>query len=215
MATEYKVTLFDRHGPAALDRVRVVAYAAMVFGLTFGVLALRTGLSIWTFVWSLAASVLAGGAVHLLVTAVGDGATALTTGGHGWSSEGDFSHQASLVMQGRVDEALASYESLIAASATAIEPRVLAADLYSRNPAHARRAAELLREAQRIPAITPGRDSYVTNRLVDLLLGPLGDPGRALVELRRLIERYPNSTPARHAREAIARIKSDTGLGAA
>ena len=162
--TEYKVTLFDRHGP--------------------------------------------GGALHLLAQAVGDGASALATGGHGSASENQFSYQESLVMQGRVDDALASFEALIAASATAIEPRILAAELYSRNPANARRAAELLREAQRIPAITPGRDTYVTNRLVDLLTGPLADPGRALVELRRLIERYPNSTAARHAREAIARIKS-------
>ena len=109
--TEYKVTLFDRHGP--------------------------------------------GGALHLLAQAVGDGASALATGGHGSASENQFSYQESLVMQGRVDDALASFEALIAASATAIEPRILAADLYSRNPANARRAAELLREAQRIPAITP------------------------------------------------------------
>jgi hypothetical protein len=208
MAKEYKLTLFDRHGPAAVDRVRVVAYAVMIFGLTFGALALRMGLSTSTFVWSLIASVTAGYAIHLLSTAVGDGATILATGGHASSSESQFSYQESLVMQGRVEEALASFEALISASATAIEPRILAAELYSRNPANACRAAELLREAQRIPAITVGRDTYVTNRLVDLLTGPLGDPGRALVELRRLIERYPNSTAAGHAREAIARIKS-------
>ena len=92
-------------------------------------------------------------------------------------------------------------------SATALEPRILAAELYSRDPANAQRAAELFREAQRIPAISPGRDIYVTNRLVDLLTGPIADPGRALVELRRLIERYPNSQAAGHAREAIARLK--------
>jgi hypothetical protein len=205
---EYKLTQFDRHGPAALDRIRIVAYAAMVFGLVFAALALQMGLSIRTFVWSLIAAVMAGGAVHLLTKAVGDSAAALATGGRASASGNQFSYQESLVMQGRVEEALASFEALILASATAIEPRILAADLYSRNPATARRAAELLREAQGITAITPGRDIYVTNRLVDLLTGPLGDPGRALVELRRLMERYPNSKAAGHAREAIARIKS-------
>jgi len=68
---EYKPTLFDRHGPAALERVRIVAYAAMVFGLVFAALALQMGLSLWTFVWSLTAAVVAGGAVHLLTKAVG------------------------------------------------------------------------------------------------------------------------------------------------
>ena len=111
-------------------------------------------------------------------------------------------------MQGRGDEALASFEALIAASATAIEPRVLAAELYSRDPANARRAAVLFREAQQITGITSGRDIYITNRLVDLLTGPLADPGRALVELRRLMVRYPNSKAASQAREAIARLKS-------
>ncbi|HZI42671.1 MAG TPA: hypothetical protein VFD67_13230, partial [Gemmatimonadaceae bacterium] len=188
--------------------VRVVAYAVMIFGLTFGVLAIRMGLSIWTFVWSLMACVAAGGAVHLLATAVGDGATVLAAGRPVSSAENQFSYQEALVMQGKVEEALASFEALIGASATAIEPRILAADLYCRNPATVRRAAGLLREAQRIPSITPGRDIYATNRLVDLLIGPLADPGRALVELRRLIERYPNSAAARHARDAIARIKS-------
>jgi hypothetical protein len=207
MTKEYRVTLFDRHGPAALDRIRIVVYAVMVFGLTFAALALKMGLSSSTFLWSLIASVAAGGAVHLLASVVGHSARALATGGQA-SSESQFSYQESLVMQGRVEEALASFEALIAASATAIEPRILAAELYSRNPATTRRAADLLREAQRIPAITPGRDTYVTNRLVDLLIGPLADPGRALVELRRLIDRYPNSTAARHARDAIARIKS-------
>ncbi|HKW46843.1 MAG TPA: hypothetical protein VJN70_05340 [Gemmatimonadaceae bacterium] len=205
--TEYKPTLFDRHGPAALDRVRIVAYAAMVFGLTFGALALYLGFSIWTFAGSLIAAVLAGAATQFFTDAVGDAATTLATGG-GTSSATDFSYQAALVMQGRVDEALASFEALIASSPTAIEPRVRAADLYSRDPARARRAADLLREAQRIPGIAPGRDTYVTNRLVDLLTGPLADPGRALVELRRLIERYPTSKAASHARDAIARLKS-------
>jgi hypothetical protein len=205
---EYKVTLFDRHGPAALDRVRIAVYAAMVFALTLAALMLKMGLSVWAFVWALIAAAIAGGAVTLLSSAVGEGAAVLATGGRTSSSDNQFSYQDALVMQGRVDEALASFEAMIAASATAIEPRVLAAELYGRNPGNARRAAELLREAQRIPGVSSGRDIYVTNRLVDLLLGPLADPGRAVVELRRLIERYPNSKAASHAREAIARIKS-------
>lgn len=178
----------------------------MVFGLTFAALALQLGVSIWTLLGSVIAAVLAGAATLLFSKAVGDGAAVLTTGSHS-SSETQFSYQQSLVMQGKVDEALVSVEALIAASPTAIEPRVLAAELYSRNAAQALRAAELFREAQRIAGITPGRDVYVTNRLVDLLTGLLANPGRAVVELRRLIERYPRSKAASHAREAIARIK--------
>ena len=113
------------------------------------------------------------------------------------------------MLQGKVVEALASFEDLIAAAPEAIEPRILAADLYAKDREGARRAAELFREAQRIRAIPPGRDIYVTNRLVDLLIGPLRDPGRAVVELRKLIERHPTSTAAAHARDALARIKRE------
>jgi TolA-binding protein len=36
----------------------------------------------------------------------------------------------------------------------------------------------------------------------------LNDPGRALVELRRLIERYPGSAAADRARDALATLKA-------
>jgi hypothetical protein len=207
--TEYKPTIFDRHGPTALQRIQALSYGAMVFGLTFGVMALEVGFSIWTLIVPLVAAIATGGSAFLLGKVAGEGFTRFTVGGASTPYEEQFSYQQSLVMQGKVDEALASYEDLIAASPEAIEPRILAADLYARDRASARRAAELLREAQRIRSIPPGRDIYATNRLVDLLAGPLREPGRAVVELRRLIDRYPTSTAAAHAREALARIKRE------
>jgi hypothetical protein len=54
-----------------------------------------------------------------------------------------------------------------------------------------------------------GHDIYVSNKLADLYLGPLKAPGKALVEFRRLIERYPGSSAARHAKSALAHLKSD------
>ena len=204
---EYKPTLFDRHGPAAVDRLRIAGYAVMVFALTFGALALQRGLSFGTFLWSVVAAATVAAAVQLFVTVVGQSARAVTMGSSSETAE-EYSFQHSLVAQGRTEEALASYEELIAASATAIEPRILAAELYAQIRAGAARAAELLRQVQRSPAVTPGRDIYATNRLVDLLTGPLADPGRALVELRRLIERYPNTSAASHARQALARMKA-------
>lgn len=205
--TEYKPTLFDRHGPAALDRVRALSFGAMVFGLTFGVLALKTGLSLWTFVCPPVAAVVTAGMAFLLGKVAGDGWHHVAMSGASTPYEEQFSYQQSLVMQGKVDEALASFEEMIAATPDAIEPRIRAAELYSQNREGARRAAELLRQAQRIPSIAPGRDIYATNRLVDLLTGPLRDPGRAVVELRKLIDRYPTSTAAAHARDVLARIK--------
>jgi hypothetical protein len=69
------------------------------------------------------------------------------------------------------------------------------------------RATDLLREVQRFPGVAAGQDIYVSNRLIDLLLGPLHQPARALVELRRIIDRYPASSAATHARTAILTVK--------
>lgn len=209
MMTEYKPTLLDRHGPAAMDRVRALSYGAMVFGLTFGTLALEMGISFWTFAGSLGAALATAGLAIALSKATGDGWQKIALSGASTPYEEQFSYQQALVMQGKVNEALASFEEMIAATPDAIEPRIRAAELYAQDREGARRAAELLRQAQRIPSIAPGRDIYATNRLVDLLAGPLRDPGRAVVELRKLIDRYPTSTAAAHARDAIARIKRE------
>jgi len=144
----------------------------------------------------------------LLGKAAGGAAKALS---HGASTpyEKQYSREQTLVMQGKIDEALASFESMIRTGPQAVQPLIRAAELYIQYQRNAQRAAELLRQAQRVPTITPGEDVYATNRLVDLLAGPLGDPGRACVELRRLIERYPRSANAARAREALARIKQE------
>ncbi len=121
--------------------------------------------------------------------------------------EEQFSQEEALVMQRRVPEALALYEARIAADPANASARIRAAELYA-GPAHdPQRAAELLRETQRISGLHSGQELYVGNRLADLYLGPLGTPARALVELRRLVERYPDSRVAPQLRQAIATLK--------
>jgi tetratricopeptide (TPR) repeat protein len=112
-----------------------------------------------------------------------------------------------LVMQGKLDEAIESYEAVIAEKPDAADARIKAAELYAREKKNPVRAAELFREVQRVPGVSIGDDVYAANRLIDLLNGPLNEPGRALVELRRMIEKYPGSAAASHARDAIAALK--------
>jgi hypothetical protein len=85
---------------------------------------------------------------------------------------------------------------------------VRAAELYDRERGNPARAAELFREAQRIEACSVGEHVYIAHRLVDLYTGPLDQPGRALVELRRLIERFPAHPAADQARHALAALKT-------
>src|SRR5437764_12234694 len=117
---EYKRTIFDRHGPAAADRVQAFTYGAMVFGLTFGVLALEKGFSVWTPILAFAAGTLAAGATMALSGAVGGVVHHVTASGASTPYEEQYSYQQSLVMPGKIDEALASFEELIAGDPYAI-----------------------------------------------------------------------------------------------
>jgi tetratricopeptide (TPR) repeat protein len=204
----YKVTLFDRYGPDALHRLMAFGYGVMVFGLVFGVsAALIGGMSILWFLIAVAAG--AGTTAFALALVGGAEATwnRLMASGASTPYVEQFSYQQALVMQGKVDEALASFEAVIAESPTQVSARVKAAELYLRDSRDVQRAFELLKQAQRVPGLPAGDDVYISNRMADLLTGPLGKPGAALIELRRLIERHPDLPAAALAREAIARIK--------
>jgi tetratricopeptide (TPR) repeat protein len=205
---EYNPTLFDRHGPAALDYIRAWAYGAIVFGLVVAAFTLRVGFMWWTIPVGLAVGAAAGALGLFMARSVGNTWKHLTMDGSTTPYIEQYSALQALVMQGKLDEALASFESVIKERPETIEARIRAAEMYSRQKGNHHRAAELLREVQRIPTITQGHDVYVAHRLVDLFTGPLNEPGRALVELRRLIERYPRSAAADRAREALATLKA-------
>lgn len=119
-----------------------------------------------------------------------------------------FSYQQAMAERGDIAGALESYEAVIVERPDAWTPRLRAAELYARGGRDPARAAELFRSVRDLPA-APRRDAlFASFRLVDLYDGPLGDPGRALVELRRIVERFPGSTAADHARRAIPGLKA-------
>jgi tetratricopeptide (TPR) repeat protein len=199
----------DRFGPGGLDPLQATLHGLLIAAIVLVFTLAQFGASFRAFAIALAGGAMAGGTSYLLWKAEQTGwPSRLFPASHS-SGEDEFSFQQTLVLQGRVDEALASYEELIAATPTAIEPRLRAAELYARRPETARRAEELYREVLRVPRLSLGREAHVTNRLVDVLVGPLGDHGRAMVELRRLIARHPGTKHASQAREALARLKEN------
>jgi len=219
--SRYKITFFDRYGPEGGNRLKAYGYGLIVFGvsvpmfvalsakLEFGLL----GLLLLTLVGASTLGLIAarlglgGGEV------AGEVARYVTAGGSSTPYEEQFSREQALVMKRDYGGALQLFEDRIIATPNEPRVRIAAADLYATHGANPSRAAELYREVQRIPEITSGHDVYVTNRLADLYLGPLKQPGRALVEFRRLVDRYPGSAAATHARNAIANLKPDLVKG--
>jgi hypothetical protein len=213
---EYRKTLFDRHGAAAGDIVRAWGYGLMVFGVTMGAISFTMAMGggkppLVQWLEALVISAVFGAVIGfsglLLSGAAGKGWKHIMVDGSTTPYEEQYSHQQSLVMRGHIDDALASFESIVHGNPDAVKPRVRAAELYSREKGNHVRAAQLLAEVQRIKTAGVGDFVYATHRLVDLYTGPLNEPGRAMVELRRLIERIPGTPAAEQAREALATLK--------
>lgn len=135
-------------------------------------------------------------------------ATAVMPTGNTTPSRPDYSREDALLMQRDVAGALASFEHKIASDPRLVDARLRAADLYVKEGKDPRRAEALLREVQRIPGVARQDDVYASSRLVDLYSGVLDDPGRAVVELRRLVERHPGTRAAEDARRGLATLKA-------
>jgi tetratricopeptide (TPR) repeat protein len=220
----YKRSFFDKHGPAGEQRLKIYGHALMVFGTVVGAAFLAGtlgGIRMFSLV-PLGLTLLAALTLSSVVVfgsfrmgdVVEDAAMYLAEGGSGTPYEHQFSEMQALVMQGKYTEALELFEHQIAMTPGEPRVRVAAADLYATHGKDPKRAAELYREVQRIPKVPSGHDIYVTNKLADLYLGPLKEPGRALVEFRKLASRYPNSAAAKNAQLAIANLKPQIVEGA-
>ncbi len=133
--------------------------------------------------------------------------SALQPSGASTPYQHQYSYQESLAAKGDIAGAIESYEALIAEWADDFEARVRVADLYARSAKQPQKAAEHFCAVQRTAGVTPERLIYASNRLVDLYMGPLDDDGRAMIELRKIIDWAPRSAVGEHARLALSNLK--------
>ncbi|CAN5364639.1 hypothetical protein BH09GEM1_BH09GEM1_26410 [soil metagenome] len=206
----------EQFGADSALQGKAVGYGVLVAGVIFGaglILSLLGGVPSFAVVIGLAVAGLVLGALTAYVgSRMGEGAgivvqSFIQPSGNSTPYEQSFSYQEAMIMRGDIDGALESFESIITEQPTLVSVRLLAAEHYARGNRNPMRAAELFREIRAIPQV-PIRDAiYSSSRLVDLYDGPLADPGRALVELRRIIELYPGSDVAKHARSALPALK--------
>ena len=124
----YKQTLFDRHGPDAAQLLQALGLGLLVFGVTSGALLLQIGFHWWELPVGAGAGALSGSFGWLIGEAVGGGWRRAAVDGSSTPYERQFSYEQSLVMKGRVDDALASFEAVIATEPELIAPRTKAAD---------------------------------------------------------------------------------------
>ncbi len=216
---EYKRSLFDKHGPEAahLSQVRSSLIIPVVAGGFIGAgIAAKKGFSpVVVLLSALFGAVLLAALWWFFVTRVSHGAGAMfgefiQPGGGRTPYRQQYSEQDAMVMRGEVARALASYEEIILASGNDPDPRIRAAELYVKD-GQLERAEAHYKAVQRMPNVAAKDDVYVSNRLVDLYLKWPDREVRALTELRRLIETYPDTDIAQRARAGLANLKSQLG----
>jgi hypothetical protein len=195
------------HDPAALRAFGWALPMAAFLGVLAFASLLDVGLGV-ALLGGLAAFVggtlLIGGAAALFTHLLARGGAGLLLPS-GVSSAGgeEFSRERALVAAGKLDVALALMERRREEEPGNVALLLLLADTYARDAGKPRRAEPLFRAARKLKGCSAGEDLYATNRLVDLYLGPLGQPGAASRELRRIVERHPRSRAAVEVRRRV------------
>ncbi|WP_337172529.1 hypothetical protein [Gemmatimonas aurantiaca] len=117
------------------------------------------------------------------------------------------SQAEALAAQGRLDDAIDIFESIRVTHGESAVSLRSEAELMTVG-GHHDRARELLQRLRQAGDATRRDELYATHRLIDLYLGPLGDEGRGMVELRRLADRFPGTPDAEGALAELQRRRA-------
>jgi hypothetical protein len=122
---------------------------------------------------------------------------------------GGFSAEESMVARGLVEAAAESYLRRSQEPRTRVAALVRRAQLLAGPLGQPGAAAAELEEVQRDAHLLAGEDDMRLGlALAELYEQKLADPGRAMVEVRRLIDRYPHTRQARELRGLLGALRS-------
>lgn len=121
---------------------------------------------------------------------------------------GGYSAIETLVVRGELASAAEAYRVRAQHPADRVEATVRRAALLA-GPLGQPETALVELEGLRRSSLAATDDLRVGVALVDLYDRRLGDPGRAMAELRRLIDRHPGDRSVRRLRHALAELKAE------
>ncbi len=181
--------------PSGNVQVGVAVFADLVIGAVMGTMMsvvleaeaaslLATGAASLAVIHYVASQLFWGDWVERVVSAL--------TGHAGGPREADFSHEASLALQGFIDEALASYERASLKPGGSPAPLLLGAQLLRKEH---RYEESLLwyRKAFDAPRVDARRATVFVRHIVDICRDHLEDASIARPDVEALLERYPEA----------------------
>lgn len=194
-----------------LRLVRITAGGLLLFGTVVAIALALTGVAprairlvgmFWA-IYGLVAGITSG-----VLEPVVDGLSRLLTdAGLARAGQG-FSAIETLVVRGRLAEAAEAYRERALERRDRVEATVRRAALLA-GPLAQPETALVELQALRDGRLGSGEDLRVGIALVDIYERRLDDPGRAMAELRRLIDRHPDGRAIRRLRRELAGLKAE------
>ena len=124
-------------------------------------------------------------------------------------ADGGFSAEEAMAEQGHTAAAAEAYRLRARLPADRVNALIRRAHLLAGPLKVPHAAAGELENLQRYAArLSPGEDMRVGLALTELYEQKLDDPGRAMVEIRRLIDRYPQARQTRELRRLLAALRT-------
>lgn len=194
----------------AADRVnRLRAIWWSVYVLLFAV---PIGLLVLGFPWGLLAGILAAGSVYAGTMLVTEGGARMVgtihnPQGHVAPEKRDYSYAQSLAARGDYVEAVREYERAVIAFPHDPEPYIRIARLKRRELRQLEDAVYWFKRARTDAEISHGQELVVTRELIEMYRSDLDAPERAIPELARLIDRFPDDPAIEVSKRELAELR--------
>jgi tetratricopeptide (TPR) repeat protein len=118
-----------------------------------------------------------------------------------------YSYAASLAIRGRFQEAAAAYELHVIENPAEPQPYIELARLYRDKLKQYDDALAWFRRARTDAKLGPGQELYVIQEIIDLYVGHLKTPRKAIPELTLVCQRFPATPAARAAERQLAEMR--------
>jgi tetratricopeptide (TPR) repeat protein len=105
--------------------------------------------------------------------------------------------------------AIREYENAIASNPTDPEPYIRIARIHRRELSEPDAALRWFKRARSEVVMGRGQELLVTQEIIELYRDDLATPSRAIPELARLIDRFPDDPAVPAARQELARLRSE------
>ncbi len=198
-------------------RLQVIVWGAYVAAITIFVSSIAAAIAgigppVIYFIWL--GGVLAGAVVSIISLNVAGGGAAVMGKIHNPSGKStpavrEYSRAQSLVKRGRYSEAVDTYELAVAEFPEDPEPYIRIARVCRDQLRDYERSLQWFKRARADAAIDMGRNLVVSQEIIELYRRKLDTPQKALPELARIVERFPEHPQAEAAKRELERLRAE------